>query len=327
MLRYHIPYDVISDDALHDRIEQILYNRRYTRGENLELLTERIKQITHYEYAIPFGSCTTAIMALSRWYRKLGKTTLVTPAFTWLSTYVPFRWSGFETRFVDIDKDTWFADFSNARTDKDTVAVAVDTFGSTFPEDLLPPAIDGWIDSAQSLGTKWYGNDANRVISLSGSKIITSGEGGFILTQDRSLSDYVTDIQNWFSRMSELNAALGLTYLDHMDEIMRLKAIISKTYRKVHGFDWQHIPFATNNYVVAALVPSPSEIRKRNPNLEFKDYYQTIVNDNDETFYFDDESNPFFQILQENTRRVSRHILAFPSWPEMPLEYIKELKT
>ena len=325
--RYHIPYDVSHDDALQDNLQQILASRAYTRGKNLELLTERIKEITHYDYAIPFGSCTTAIMALSRWYRKLGKRKLITPAFTWLSTYVPFRWSGFEIQFVDIDRETWFADFSNASWDKDTVAVAVDTFGSTYPEDLMPHAIHGWIDSAQSLGTKWEGNDMNRVISLSGSKIVTSGEGGFILTQNSQLAEFAVGIQNWFSRMSEMNAALGLAYIEKMDEILRLKGEIARTYRKTHGFDWQRVPFATNNYVVAALVPSPLVLKKRNPDWEFKDYYQTMADEEDKLFYFDDESNPSFRIAPENTRMVSRHILAFPSWPEMPPETIRKLQT
>ena len=331
LLRYHIPYDVSGNDALQDNIQQILSSRTYTRGENLEALIERIKEITQYEFAIPFGSCTTAIMTLSRWYRKLGKRKLITPAFTWLSTYVPFRWSGFDIQFVDIDKDTWFADFSNAKTDKDTVAVAVDTFGSTFPDDLLPPANEGWIDSAQSLGTRWYGHEANRVISLSASKIVTSGEGGFILTQDIQLANFVNDIQNWFSRMSELNAALGIAYLDHMDEIIRLKADIARTYRKTHGFDWQRIPFASNNYIVAGLVPSSSDMRKKNPDWEFRDYYQTMADENDETTSFEKALYPTVPIhLQSDlaiTRYVSRHILAFPSWPQMPLERIEELRT
>ena len=294
----------------------------------MEALTERIKEITRYEYAIPFGSCTTAIMALSRWYRKRGKRKLIAPAFTWLSTYVPFRWSGFGIRFVDIDKDTWFADFSNASWDKDTVAVAVDTFGSTFPEDLLPPAIDGWIDSAQSLGTKWYGDTVNRVVSLSGSKIVTSGEGGFLLTQDKTLADFANGIQNWFSRLSEMNAALGMAYIEKTDEILRFKREIARVYRKIFGFDWQRIPFATNHYIVAALVPSPADIKKKNPDWEFRDYYQAMVSETDEPMSFEDALQQEGGLTSDLaiTRYVSRHVLAFPSWPEMPLGAIGGLR-
>ena len=152
-----------------------------------------------------------------------------------------------------------------------------------------------------------------------------------VIETERQLANFVNDIQNWFSRMSELNAALGIAYLDHMDEIIRLKADISRTYRKTHGFDWQRISFASNNYIVAGLVPSSSDMRKKNPDWEFRDYYQTMADENDETTSFEKALYPTVPIhLQSDlaiTRYVSRHILAFPSWPQMPLEYIKELKT
>ena len=49
-------------------------------------------------------------------------------------------------------------------------------------------------------------------------KIVTSGEGGILLTQIKELKTFA-ESHSWFSRMNEMEAILGLAYFDKLNEI------------------------------------------------------------------------------------------------------------
>ena len=319
-LRYHVPLDLGKDKfAVAQKLHNLLETRQFTNGYHADELAEKIENYTGYDHAIPFGQGTHAIFILARWYRKLGYRRIRAPAFTWPSTYLPFEWCSYRVRFVDINPETWIADFGDMTPDMDELCIPVDTFGSSWA-----PTSEGWevpfVDSAQSLGTRWKDTTPNRIISLSGSKIVTSGEGGMLLTQDKELRDFA-ESHSWFSRMNEMEAILGLAYFDKLNEILEKKHEIAETYHKVFPqVQWQAIPHSTNNYIVAGLVDAPMNVILANSGAEFRRYYDTAINEsNVRTPMADLDGLP-------NTKSVAQRILAFPSWPDMPLERIKEIR-
>ena len=328
MLRYYKPktipfYKGVS--RLYEQIESIIRSGSYTNGAFSSSLCTSIAERTGYANAIPLGSGTQAIFMIARWYWNKGYRKIRVPAFTWPSTYKPFEWLGYKVRFVDIDRDTWLADFGGTPPAIDELDIPVDTFGSVYPHTGWDE--DRFTDSAQSFGASWPNPEdgmPNRIVSLSGSKIVTSGEGGILLTQDQGLADFARN-QSWFSRLPELSAALGLTYIDQLDIILKEKADIAGAYKEAFpGLQWQKIPVSTNNYIVAALVDSPKAWQKVNPGFGFRFYYDSIVNEEDERSTYE-ETFSSSAIHLPNTEYVSRHIIAFPSWPDMPIERIKEM--
>ena len=321
-LRYHVPLDLGKDKfAVAQKFHNLVETRQFTKGEAADDLASKIANYTSYDYAIPFGQGTHAIFILARWYRKLGYRRICAPAFTWPSTYLPFEWCGYRVRFVDINSETWLADFGDIPPQTDELDIPVDTFGSVYPH--IGWDEDRFVDSAQSLGASWpHPEDGmpNRIVSLSGSKIVTSGEGGMLLTQDKELRDFAYS-HSWFSRMNEMEAILGLAYFDKLNEILEKKKEIAEAYRKVFPqVQWQVIPHSTNNYIVAGLVDAPMNVILANSGVEFRRYYDTAINEsNERTPMADLDGLP-------NTKSVAQRILAFPSWPEMPLERIKEIR-
>jgi len=331
MLRYHIPLGLSPEQMghLHSNLQGLLASRGYTKGTLVRELALDIEDRTGYEHAIPLGSGTSALCILARWYWKKGFRRIRAPAFTWPSTYKPFEWCGYQVKFVDIDPETFLPDLGDWKLDNDELAVPVDTFGSVYPikdaRFVGAHALEPFVDSAQSLGAKWDTAMPNRVVSLSGSKIITSGEGGFLLTQDAELYDFAMNC-NWLSRMPELSAALGLAYMARLDEIlMRKQAIADEYRRRLKSVNWQKIPIATNNYIVAGLVDSPRDWQKSNPDVEFRFYYDSIVNEEDEPTKYANTVDNTLPALPK-TRYVSRHILAFPSFPEMTMQDIEKVR-
>jgi len=331
MLRYYKPPAIVdvekpldAEDII-EKIDGILVDGAYTKGSYANQLASKIAERTGYEYAIHVGSGTAAIFLLARWYWKQGYRKIRVPAFTWCSTYKPFDWLGYKIRFVDIDRETWLADFGTVKVEIDELAIPVDTFGNIYSHstDDIGGAFK-FIDSAQSLGAMYSDKECDRIVSLSGSKIITSGEGGILLTQDKDLHGFAWQC-NWFSRMPELSAALGLAYFEKLDEILEKKARIAQMYREhFPKLEWQKIPISTNNYIVAALVDSPREWQRANPDVEYRFYYDSMVNEEDELVPFEATQSQHALTLP-NTEYVSRHIIAFPSWTDMDLSVIEKM--
>jgi len=322
VIPYYRPPSLTAEDraSLNRDIYDILSSGQYTKGELASHLATIIAMRAKYDHAIPLAQATHGIMILARWFRSRGYRKIRVPAFTWPSSYMPFVWLGDHVRFVDIDPKTWLADFGDLKPDTDELEIPVDTFGNVFREnDNDHP----FVDSAQSFGSEWDSTLPTRVISLSASKILTSGEGGILLTQDEHLARFAQDAAGWFSRMPEMSAAVGLANLRVFDSVLARKKIIAETYRKTLPLAWQEIPHSTNHYIVAATVPSPKDIRKKNPGWEYRDYYQSIVSEKD-------EPTPI-ETMPENgslkvTREVSRHIIAFPAYPDMDVSKIREMK-
>ena len=329
MIPFYRPFPLPSDtnNRFRAQVLKILWTREYTKGTLSDELADKIAERTGYEFAIPVGSGTAAIMLLARWYKHLGMKRIKAPWFTWKSTYETFRWCGYDIRFVDIDRQTYLADFGDIKPDYDEIRCPVDTFGNVYPmkdarnDEYIPTP---WVDSAQSLGAKWDSTVPHRILSFSGSKLITTGEGGMILTQEKSLMDFCLE-NDWFSRMSELQAALGLAYMDHIDEILEKKRKLAQAYRThFKNVEWQVIPVESNDYIVAGLVDDPKKVMNDNPDVEFRRYYQSIVNEEGNDA---DVPHPWkFSTIYPNTQYVSNHILAFPAWPEMDIEAIKEIR-
>ena len=119
-----------------------------------------------------------------------------------------------------------------------------------------------------------------------------------------------------------MSAALGLAYLEEFDTILKKKEAIAVAYHEhLPDLQWQKIPCSTNHYIVAALIDSPKAFAKANPDWEMRFYYDSIVSEEDEKVSFDDAN-----LHLPNIEYVSRHIVALPSYPDLELERIKELR-
>ena len=105
-------------------------------------------------------------------------------------------------------------------------------------------------DAAESLGARYKGHPVGRdcpivCISFNGNKIITSGAGGAILTDDaefaghakylttqskRSGSEYIHDEIGYNYRMSNIHAAIGCAQLENLHSFLEKKRNIAQKY-------------------------------------------------------------------------------------------------
>ncbi len=217
-------------------------------------------------HAVATSSCTGAI--------HLGLAALDLPAggeviladTNWIATVSPIHHLGLKPVFVDIDPDSWCLSPEAVRaavTPQTCAVVATHLYGNLCDLDALQEICDanGLVlieDAAEALGSQRDGRLAGSygrfgAFSFHGTKLITTGEGGALVTDDSELAAKVRMLNNhgrapgdpqfWASsigykfRMSNIEAAIGLGQLERFDELLEKKRAIFAAYRaRLAGF-------------------------------------------------------------------------------------------
>ena len=191
---------------------------------------------------------------------------VIIPDSTWIASAAPISYVGATPVFVDVDEATWCIrpdTFEAAITDRTKAVILVDLYGSMPEMDkLLAIASARGIavieDAAEALGSEFCGRVAGgfgdtSVFSFHGSKTLTTGEGGMLVTDDRELFDRAQflrdhgrvpgDVQFFNTevaykyKMSSMQAALGLAQLERVDELVQRKRDIFAMYRDAFAGD------------------------------------------------------------------------------------------
>ena len=148
---------------------------------------------------VAVSSCT---LGLTLAHRALGLTgEAIVPSFTFMATVSSAVWAGLEPVFVDIDPETWVVDLARveaAITPRTSAIVAVHIFGNPAPVEALEAiaarhGIGLVFDAAHGLGALHDGRPLGgggiaEVFSLSPTKLLVTGEGGVIATNDPGLA-------------------------------------------------------------------------------------------------------------------------------------------
>lgn len=183
---------------------------------------------------------------------------VIVPESTWVASAAPILYEGATPVFADVDPDTWCLDAASVerRLSPQTKAiVAVDLYGGVPDMDALRTAAPGVPiveDAAQAIGASWKGVPAGGlgdigVFSFHGTKTMTTGEGGMVVTDRGDLFDrmarlrdhgrsasnhryFVTEEIGYKYRMSSLAAAFGRAQLSRIDELVAKKIQIFRWY-------------------------------------------------------------------------------------------------
>jgi perosamine synthetase len=232
------------------------------------------------KYAMALPSATSAIH-LSLLALGVGPgDEVIIPDSTWIASAAPITYVGATPVFVDVDEDTWCIrpdTFEAAITDRTKAVILVDLYGSMPAMDKLlaiasARGVSVIEDAAEAVGSEYCGRLAGgfgdtSVFSFHGSKTLTTGEGGMLVTDRRDLYDRAQflrdhgrvpgDVQFFNTevaykyKMSSMQAALGLAQLERIDELVKKKRDIFAMYRdafaEVPGITLNAEPAGTSN--------------------------------------------------------------------------------
>lgn len=234
-------------------------------------LEERAARILDHPQPYSVSSCDIGL-ALSWKALECPPGEVIVPSFTFCSTVNALRWNGLTPVFADVDPETYCIDVDDARrliTPRTVGVAAVHVFGLPAPiAPLESLARDHGLklvfDAAHGLGGRYRGSalgafgDAS-VFSLSGTKLVTSGEGGLATFRDPAAAERFTFLRVYGfkgdyncryiglnGKLSELNAALGWLSLDLLDAALARRQAQVERYRDALAdradATWQAVP-------------------------------------------------------------------------------------
>jgi perosamine synthetase len=184
---------------------------------------------------------------------------VIVPSLTFVATAAAAQYLGATPVMADSDPAHWCIDpedVARRLTPRTRALVAVDLYGHPADMDALAgiAAEHDLVlveDAAEALGATYRERPAGGlgllgVLSFYGNKLITTGEGGAVLTDDpalaeraRFLRDQAMDPERryWHGelgfnyRITNVQAALGVAQLERLDELLERKRAVAAAYR------------------------------------------------------------------------------------------------
>lgn len=242
-------------------------------------------------YAVSLPSCTSAIH-LSLLAMGVGPgDEVIVPDATWIASAAPITYVGATPVFADIDERTWCLSaesFEACVTPKTKAVIPVALYGNMPDMDAIEDVarrhgIAIVEDAAEAIGSEYKGKKAGSfgdagVFSFHGSKTLTTGEGGMLVTDDTKLFERAQFLRDhgrkpgdktFFNhevaykyKMTSMQAALGLAQLERIEELLEQKRRIFNLYQKelngVEGVTLNYgTPDAKNVYWMVTVVLDP----------------------------------------------------------------------
>ncbi len=231
-----------------------------SKGKYIEKFEKKFSNFIKAKYAISVVNGTTALhLALLALDIKKNNEVIV-PTFTYIAPVNAIKYVGAKVRFIDSKLSNWQIDENKLLRliNKNTKAVIVPhLFGNIAEIDKIKSIckrkkIYLIEDCAEAFGCyfkkKHLGTFGDiSTFSFFGSKTITTGEGGMVVTNNKRLAKiiyklktvgvtpnkyYWHDVIGYNYRMTNICAAIGLGQLDKVKIILKNKIRVYKTYKK-----------------------------------------------------------------------------------------------
>lgn len=264
-------------------------------GAFVDQFESMMTQITHTQKAVAVVNGTSGIQVALRLVGVKKGDEVLTQALTFVATANAIVYCNAQPVFLDVDLDTmglspkaveqFLLEFGDLREDgcynkktgrRISACLPMHTFGFPVHLDELLRICNLWQipvveDAAESLGSTYKGKPTGSfgevgVFSFNGNKIVTSGGGGAIVTNDISLGEkgkyltttakiphpyeYVHDELGYNFRMPNLNAALACAQLEQLVDFLLNKRLLAEEYKTF--FNEKGITFRTETHETKA---------------------------------------------------------------------------
>lgn len=275
----HLHEPVFTGNEINYVTDCILSTYVSSIGEYVNKFEKRIADYTNSGYAVAAVNGTAALHLALKLSGVHEGDEVITQPLTFIATTNAISYCNAHPVFVDVDYDTMglspgklefflkrFATYSNKlkrfynKTTKRPLAaiLPMHTFGNPCRIDEIVEIADKYLipvveDAAESIGSLYKGRHTGTfgnigVLSFNGNKIITTGGGGMIITNEENtakrakhlttqaklphLWEFNHDHIGYNYRMPNLNAALGVAQLEMLDEFISNKRFTAALYRK-----------------------------------------------------------------------------------------------
>ena len=277
-------YKIFWDDQDVKAVSAVIKRgMHWAIGPEIELFEKDVAEFVGTRYAVAFNSGTSALHALMVAYRLKPGDEVIVPSFTFVATANAPLFVGGMPVFADIEFETFGLDENSIleKISRKTKAIMPIHYGGLpcksiraikeIAEDHRVVLIE---DAAEALGANINGKNVgtfgdSAALSFCANKIITTGEGGMVLTNSDELynklklfrshgrtenesyftttktQDYIALGYNW--RIPTIAAALGLSQMRKIEKIIDMRRknaeYLTKNLAQIKDIIPPHSPF------------------------------------------------------------------------------------
>ncbi|XEC93407.1 DegT/DnrJ/EryC1/StrS family aminotransferase [Paenibacillus tarimensis] len=230
-----------------------------SNGSYIETFEKEFAKYCRTRHAMTCSNGTTALH-LALMAHGAGKDDeIIVPTLTFVATANAVTYCGATPVFVDCEPDTWNMDpdmIESKITPRTKGIIVVHLYGHPVNMDPILEIAErhGLFvieDAAEAVGADYKGKMVGSIghsatFSLFGNKIITTGEGGIVTTNDDRIAERIRTLKGqgidpnrkyWFPvigynyRMTNIQAAIGLAQLERIDWHIGERLRVAATYR------------------------------------------------------------------------------------------------
>ena len=263
-------------------VEECLRSGWVTQGPLTKRFENLFAQRHSIQHALATTSCTAALHLATMALGLAPGDEVIVPALTWVTSAHAAEYVGAQAVFADIEATTFNLDpqaFEAAITPRTRAVVVVHLFGlAARMDELLAIARKHQIavieDAACAIGTTYNGTPIGGLgdlgcFSFHPRKVITTGEGGMVTTNDEALARRVASLRNhgatpnlgphampakpytmgefnmlgYNLRLSDIQAAVGIAQMSKLDGLLDERLQLAQSYRELlRDFDELALP-------------------------------------------------------------------------------------
>lgn len=277
-----------------ERVNTSLDSRALTNdGPYVHELERRISDITGVRHSIAVCNATVALEIAVRACGLEGE--VIVPSFTFVATAHALQWQRLSPVFADVDPMTHSLDPAAVEeriTPQTSGILGVHLWGRACDVDGLTSLarrrnLSLLFDAAHAFGSSYRGQMIGNfgraeVFSFHATKFINSFEGGVIATNDDEIAARAKSMRNFGfispdetrnvgtnGKMNEIAAAMGLTSLESMEDIVEVNRQNHEAYSQGFGGvdGLRVVPFDDSErhnyqYVVTQVEPSADQLSR-----------------------------------------------------------------
>ena len=241
---------------LSDELEVCLDTGILAKGPQRDIFEQAVARYLGVRNAVAVSNCTSGLMLTYRALELSGD--VVVPSFTFMATISALVWAGLRPIFADVDPKTANLDpgaVETMLTPETTAIVAVHNSGNPAEINALSQIAERRnirliFDAAHAFGSTYQQTPVGaqgdvQIFSLSPTKVLTSGEGGIVATDDDRLADririgrefghrgnYDGEVPGINARLPEFNALLGQHSLRNLEAAVSHRNEIARIYHE-----------------------------------------------------------------------------------------------
>ncbi|MFH1835135.1 MAG: DegT/DnrJ/EryC1/StrS family aminotransferase [Methanobacteriota archaeon] len=334
-------------------------------GPEIAEFEEKLAEYVGSKYVVTFNSGTSALHSVLLAH-DITKGEVIVPSFTFIATANCVVLAGAKPVFAESESETFAMEAEDVkeRITNKTRAVVPIHYGGCPARDsqaLREICDDHDIllieDAAESLGSKIGGKKVGRIgesamFSLCQNKVITAGEGGFVVTDSERVynkmklirshgrveknKDYFSTIEEmdyiqvgYNYRLPTMSAALGLNQLEKIDDnIQRRRSVASKLDTKLADVEEIGTPSPPKDYfhvyqMYTIKLPDEGTRNGLQNHLTEKGIMSRVYFDPLHLKSLYAESGGYKKGDLPKTEQLSRQVLTIPMYPGMPDDEIE----